>query len=171
MTLRRRLLLVTIPLMIGLGGTAAYAQLGPTGEMGNGPQRGAFEEGRGAFIERMADELNLSEAQRAEIRAIHEQARTENQEVVQQLRNEMDTMRSLMASDASADQLRQQHNRVQQLQEQVSDQMFETRLAIREVLTPEQRAQISEMRPQRFHDGRGFREGRGPRGDRNQNSL
>jgi len=60
----------------------------------------------------------------------------------------MTEMRSLMASDASSEQLREQHQKIRDLHQQMGDQRFETMLQIREVLTPEQRQQMQQLMEQ-----------------------
>jgi len=122
---------------------------------------------------RWFEAIDLSDAQLQQIRAIREQARETLQPLHQQLRQERQTLRDLMASDVAAAELRSHHDSVQTLQQQLGDQRFETMLAIRDVLTPEQRATLAELaeqrrqqwqdqspRPRRFHN-RPFN--RGPR--------
>ena len=58
-------------------------------------------------------------------------------------------MRSLLASDVDPEQLRQQHQQLQDLRQQASDRCFTTMLEIREVLTPEQRIEWAELIRQR----------------------
>jgi Spy/CpxP family protein refolding chaperone len=57
-------------------------------------------------------------------------------------------MHSLLTSDASTDKLRQQHQQIQKLHQQLDDQHFETMLAVRQVLTPEQRQQLDKLMQQ-----------------------
>ena len=54
-------------------------------------------------------------------------------------------MRSLLANDASEEQLRQQHQNIQGLRQQLGNNRFETMLQVREILTPEQRTQMAEL--------------------------
>lgn len=108
---------------------------------------------------RMLDRLNLSEDQRESIEAIVQQSRSRSEQQRQQLQAARERMRSLMTGNASAEQLRQQHNEVQRLQQALGEQRFETMLQIRNELTPEQRAQFNEFGPR----GEGRGEGRGGR--------
>jgi len=57
--------------------------------------------------------------------------------------------------------LRQQHQEVQGLRNQLDNQRFETMLEIRQVLTPEQRTKMAELMEKRGHHHGG---------DRRQNS-
>jgi Spy/CpxP family protein refolding chaperone len=95
------------------------------------------------------DELNLSAEQTEQIRTIRDQTRTDTTELRQQLRAAHQEMQTLMANDASADQLRNQHQEVQDLMQQLGDEHFDAMLAVRDVLTPEQRAQLTELQQQR----------------------
>ncbi|MEB3212750.1 MAG: Spy/CpxP family protein refolding chaperone [Leptolyngbyaceae bacterium] len=151
-------LLATLPVLIGVSSLAAVAQVrGENDGWGDRPPR--FEERREQWIE----QLDLTEAQQAEIQAIREQASTENEGLRQELEEAHATMRSLMESNASADQIRQQHDQIQQLHQQLGDAMLDVRLDIREVLTEEQRSQLAELLPDRPFRGGGGQHHRGGR--------
>ncbi|HBB36054.1 MAG TPA: hypothetical protein DDZ80_16095 [Cyanobacteria bacterium UBA8803] len=92
-----------------------------------------------------AKDLNLSTEQQEQIAAIHEQARKEGEGLREQLMAADNQMRSLLASDAAPDRLRQQHQQIQALHQQLDNNRFETMLAERQVLTPEQRAQLGKL--------------------------
>lgn len=109
---------------------------------------------------RMFEQLNLSAEQQQRIENIKEQRKASSEGMRQQMRAAMEQMRALQASNASPEQLRQQHQQIQQMRQQMGNQHFETMLEIRQVLTPEQQAQLAEMRPQRNWQGRGERGGR-----------
>ena len=70
----------------------------------------------------------------------------------EELQQARDQMRSLMVADTNSDELRQQHQQIQTLHQQLGTQRFETMLQVREVLTPEQRSQMAELMQQ--HRGR-----------------
>jgi Spy/CpxP family protein refolding chaperone len=59
-----------------------------------------------------------------------------------------------MATDASTEQLQQQHQQLQNLHQQLGDRRFDTMLQIREVLTAEQRTQLSQLREQHHQNRR-----------------
>ncbi|MEB3281794.1 MAG: Spy/CpxP family protein refolding chaperone [Lyngbya sp.] len=109
---------------------------------------------------RMFEQLNLSAEQQQQIDSIKEQRKASSEGLREQMRAAMEEMRSLQASNASADQLRQQHQKIQQLHQQMGNERFEIMLEIREVLTPEQRAQLAELKPERNGQERGGRGGR-----------
>jgi Spy/CpxP family protein refolding chaperone len=54
-----------------------------------------------------------------------------------------------MAGNASADEIRAKHRQVQELRQQMEEVSFESMLAMREVLTPEQRSQFARLIEQR----------------------
>ncbi|MFE4106788.1 Spy/CpxP family protein refolding chaperone [Almyronema epifaneia] len=163
MSLRRTVLLSMLSLSLLSGGTFAFAQMnsGATrlaqqpieADEDFGPGAGRGEGRRG---DRWLEQLDLTDAQTAQIQTIKEQARTNNAGLRQQLQQAHEELQSLMASDASSDQLRQQHQQVQTLKNQLATQRFEMMLAIREVLTPDQRAELATLTSNRP----------GPRGSR-----
>jgi len=119
---------------------------------------------RGERAERLIEELNLTEAQVSQIRAIREGARDEMQALHSNLRDQREVLHDLMASEATENELRAQYDTVQSRHQEVADARFENMLAVREVLTPEQRAELSELMEQRREnrrDDRGFRGDRG----------
>lgn len=139
---------------------------GPGGE--GGPRAGGRRGDRGPGWLR---ELNLTEAQQTAMRAIKEKyrpqleaKRTEGQAAGQE-------MRQLMQGNASDDQLRSQHRKLQGIRQSAGELKFESMLEIRKILTPEQREQMAQRMADKFERGggpggrRGPR-GRGPRGDR-----
>lgn len=171
MTLRRTVLLSTAAVIVLMGGTFALAAANsqpqslaqapttpPTtpgvcdGTGPHGPRGGPRGGGMGMMgLGDMpwVDELNLSAEQTEQIRTIRDQTRTDTTELRQQLRAAHQEMQTLMANDASADQLRNQHQEVQDLMQQLGDEHFDAMLAVRDVLTPEQRAQLTELQQQR----------------------
>ncbi|HEY9767545.1 MAG TPA: Spy/CpxP family protein refolding chaperone [Coleofasciculaceae cyanobacterium] len=104
---------------------------------------------RGRGMERLMQQLNLTPEQSEQIKAIKEQSKTETQALMQQMQTSRQEMRSLLASDSSPEQLRDRHQAVQNLHQELGTNRFETMLEIREVLTPEQRTQMAELIEQR----------------------
>jgi len=94
-------------------------------------------------------DINPSTEQRERIKAIHEQSRKDTEDFLQQLHKAEDQMHSLLTSNASLDKLRQQHQQIQKLHQQLDDHNFETMLAVRQVLTSEQRQQLDKLMQQR----------------------
>lgn len=104
---------------------------------------------RGDRAERLIEELDLTEDQVTQIRTIREGARDEMRTLHENLWSERRALHDLMAGDATATELRAQHEQVQTLHREAADERFETMLAIREVLTLEQRTELAELIEQR----------------------
>lgn len=155
MRLRQTVLLATVPLMLMAGGGFALAQSNRSPQPSAQLQQGAPgdterpERGQRGMGMRGLEELNLTTEQSSRIQAIQQQSRTAGEGLHQQLQQAHEEMRSLMSGNASATQLRQKHQQLQTLKQQLDDQRFETMLEIREVLTAEQRAQMAELKQQR----------------------
>lgn len=152
-----RLTKVLVPtvavLMLSLGSAVAFAA--PKALL---PQTIAQNtEGRrphGQYWEKLTQELNLTPEQVQKVQAIRDQSKDEiaqRRQAVVQARQEL---QDLMASTASADQIREKHRQVETLGQQVMDLKFEQMLAIREVLTPEQRRQAASLMQKRREDFR-----------------
>ena len=103
---------------------------------------------RGSNIDRLMQNIDLSDEQSQQIKAIEEESKATADEIKQQMRLQHEQMKDLMASDASVEEIRSQYQEAQGLRQQMSDNRFETMLEIREVLTPEQRSQIAELMEQ-----------------------
>ncbi|MFB2934769.1 Spy/CpxP family protein refolding chaperone [Aerosakkonemataceae cyanobacterium BLCC-F154] len=86
--------------------------------------------------------VNLSAEQKERIAAIHKQAKQEVDKLHQELFAADNQMRSLLESNASIEQLRQQYQQIQQLRQQLANTHFEAMLAERQVLTNEQLTQV-----------------------------
>ena len=100
--------------------------------------------GRGEGMNRLLQQLDLTSEQSEQIAAIKEQSQTDKEALYQQMQTEQEEMRSLLSSDATPEQLTQQHQQLQDLRQQAGDKRFATMLEIREILTPEQRSQMAE---------------------------
>lgn len=175
MSLRNSLVRASLSLGLVLGmGAAALAQqtqsTAPQGgtqqsQEGRGPWR--RHEGRGGPMGghmrggmRMLRELDLTEAQRQQARAIFErfQASTQAQ------REELSQLRSQRAQGAlSADQ----QARAEQLRKEMHTSMQQMHTELLSILTPEQRARI-EQRKREFKERREGMRGPG-RGEQNDN--
>lgn len=158
MKLRHTLFLAAVPVLLSVGATAALAQELQSNDVPTVAQRGS----RGDRAEKLIEQLDLSEEQAEQIRAIREQSRAANQDLFEQSQQAREQMRSLLANGASNAELEQQHERMQALHQQMGDRRFQTMLQIREVLTPEQQQQLAELMEQR-HEQFGGRRGGGHR--------
>ena len=100
---------------------------------------------RGRGMERLLSKLDLSAEQTQQIEAIKEQSATATEDLYAQMETQHQEMRSLLASDANVDEIRSEFQASQQLRQQLDTNRFETMLQIREILTPEQKAQVAEL--------------------------
>jgi Spy/CpxP family protein refolding chaperone len=97
----------------------------------------------------LMQELNLTQDQQQKLKAIYSQYNNQISQRKQALRQATKEFKSLMASNASADQVRTKHREVQGLRQQLEAVSFESMLAMREVLTPAQRSQFAQRMEQR----------------------
>jgi periplasmic protein CpxP/Spy len=104
---------------------------------------------KGEGMQRVLQQLDLTPEQLQQIEVIQEKSKNQSQALHQQMQTQHDEMRSLLASDATPEQLQQQHQQAQDIHQQLDDNRFETMLQIREILTPEQRTQMAELMAQR----------------------
>ena len=115
--------------------------------------------GRGERMQKILEQLDLTSEQSQQIETIQAESRNQNESLQQKLQEVHAEMRSLLASDASVEQLREQQQKIQTFHQQLGDNRFETMLKIREVLTPEQRSQLGKLmaqKPEKRGEGRDF---------------
>jgi Spy/CpxP family protein refolding chaperone len=93
---------------------------------------------------KMLKQLNLSTEQLQKLKAIRDRDLVRIRELAQQSRQASKELRDLMASPESSDVIRTKHNQVLTLQQELQKQHFERMLAMREILTPQQRSQLNE---------------------------
>ena len=96
---------------------------------------------RGEGFKQLLEQLDLTPEQSQQMEAIKEKSRTEKETLRQQMQTKHQEMRSLFTSDSTPEQLREQHEQLQALHQQLANNRFETMLQIREILTPELMAQ------------------------------
>ena len=145
---------LALPIIGGLTASQLSAQVGRGGLLlAEGPGMGGGPHGDRA--ERLFETLDLSEEQATQIRTIREGDRDAMQALREAERTERETMHELMAGTATDAELRAQHEKLQTLDREVADLRFENMLAVRNVLTPEQRTEVSERMEQRREEHRG----------------
>jgi periplasmic protein CpxP/Spy len=106
--------------------------------------RGNKEMGEG-YKERMFEQLNLSDAQRQQLQDIRQRYSDEIQPLHENLRNQQDELRQLMAGNASDGEIRAKHNEVLTIRQQLGNLHFESMLEMRNVLDTNQRAQLAQV--------------------------
>ncbi|MEM8721181.1 MAG: Spy/CpxP family protein refolding chaperone [Cyanobacteria bacterium P01_G01_bin.39] len=104
---------------------------------------------RGQRMEKLLQNLDLSDEQSQQVKAIQEQSATTAEDLREQIKAQRQEMQSLFASDANTDEIRSEFQAGQQLRQQLSTNRFEIMLQIREILTPEQREKAVELMEQR----------------------
>ncbi len=107
--------------------------------------------GRGFRMQKFLDQLDLTSEQSEQIAAIQDKFLSDNESLYQEMKANHQQMRSLFSNDATPEQLRQQHQAIQNLRQQLGNNRFETMLQIREILTPEQRDRLAELIEQNPH--------------------
>jgi Spy/CpxP family protein refolding chaperone len=151
--------LVACGLLIGLAAPVdsfARPPGGPGGPFqGRGPGPGPER-----FIEQHAEELGLSAETREAIERIVEEARDRSEDLRGELRDGHDEMRDLlMEAMPDEEAVMEQADAINALELQQRKNRLKAMIAIRGLLTPEQREKLVEIR-----EGAAFRRNRGPRG-------
>ena len=103
-------------------------------------------------LNNLAKELNLSPEQIQKLQQLRKNTQGKNKERRQTLKTAKQQLNQLIQGNASTDQVRQKRQQVQSLQREIADTNFENTLAIREILTPEQRVKLQQIRAQRRQD-------------------
>lgn len=92
--------------------------------------------------------LNLTDAQKTKIQQLRNQTSVKAREIRQKLVTTRQEMKDLMFDpSASDDAIRSKRKDVRKMQDQSDEVMIEDFLAIRAVLTPEQRKRLPEIKP------------------------
>jgi periplasmic protein CpxP/Spy len=100
-------------------------------------------------LNNLAKELNLSGDQIQKLQQLRKNAQGKTKERRKILQANKQELNQLVQGNASADQIRQKRQQVQSLQREIADTNFEQTLAIREILTPEQRVKLQQIIEQR----------------------
>ncbi len=102
-------------------------------------------------------ELNLSSDQIQRLQQLRKNSQGKNKERRQALQAAKQELAQLLQGNGSSDQIRQKRQQVQNLQREIADTNFENTLAIREILTPEQRAKLQQIIDQRRQNRRNLK--------------
>jgi periplasmic protein CpxP/Spy len=100
-------------------------------------------------VSKLSKELNLTtdQIQRLEKMRVDSKGKTKERRLA--LHTAKQELSQLLQGNATSDQIRQKRQQVQALQRELSDLNFENTLAIREILTPEQRIKLQQIVQQR----------------------
>lgn len=94
---------------------------------------------------RVLKQLNLSPEQLQKLKTIRDRQVTQIRDLGQQSRQANKELRDMLAGTESSDVIRSKHTQVLNLQQELRKQHFERMLAMREILTPQQRSQLNEI--------------------------
>jgi periplasmic protein CpxP/Spy len=97
----------------------------------------------------LVKQLNLSRDQIQRLRQLRKNSQGQNKERRQSLQRNKQELNQLIQGNGSSEQIRQKRQQVQSLQREIADINFEHKLAIREILTPEQRVMLQQIMEQR----------------------
>lgn len=140
-------------LMLSLGGFVALASPNPlfTQTVAQNPE--APKLGDRSRVKWM-DQLNLTQEQKQKLERIQTRYKKEITQRQQAVRQANKELREMMIGNIPAEKIRSQHKQVQFLRQQVEDSRLESMLAIRELLTQEQRSKLGQLMEQRQQNSR-----------------
>jgi protein CpxP len=96
------------------------------------------------------DKLNLSADQKQKMQAVRTRYKDQISQQMQAVRQAGQELQTMMSSTTTNDtQMREQNTKIIGLRQKLEDVQFESMLAMREVLTPEQRSQLAQLMQQR----------------------
>ncbi|WP_186440300.1 Spy/CpxP family protein refolding chaperone [Planktothrix tepida] len=104
--------------------------------------------------DQLMNALNPTPEQQRQLQAIRQEYQGKMQQHQQQMRQLQQELNGLMAGNASESQLRQTHDQLMVLREQMGQIQFDMMLKMREVLTPEQRNQLANLMQERRQNPR-----------------
>lgn len=109
--------------------------------------------GRGRWGDRQPGDglsnLNLTPEQTQQMQAVRQQYQGQMEQTRNQLQTARNQMKELMSSGASESQIQAKFREVQELQNRMANLRFESMMAVRSILTPEQRQQLTTQMQQR----------------------
>jgi periplasmic protein CpxP/Spy len=142
----RRASILSIAL-IALGGAVALAKPNPLflQTFANNPDSPQQRQRQPKLME----QLNLNPDQKQKLKVIHEQYKDKISLKKQAVRQANQELRDLLAGTTTIEQLLSKHDQVQGLRQDLEKLTFESMLATREVLTPEQRLQFAQLMERR----------------------
>lgn len=140
-----RYVIMIIAATAALGGAVALAKPNSAFLPSNLLAQAPIERGPGAREPGWLKDLNLTPEQVQKIRALRNQDQNRLSQQRRALRQAHQELRELMASNAPAEQVRQKYDQVKALRQQLGDAQFNNMLAMRELLTPEQRRKFADQ--------------------------
>lgn len=99
--------------------------------------------------ERLIEQLNLSDDQKSKVAAIRQKYRGQMQKLRETMRSNEQELNSLLSNNASDRDIRAKHQQISRNRQEMSNLQFESFLEIRQVLTPAQRTEFSQLMRER----------------------
>jgi Spy/CpxP family protein refolding chaperone len=153
-----------------LGTTMALtlaANLVPTATVLSYPQDGLFiaqtsspqrpenrPRGMNNSRERLIEQLNLTDEQKSKVAAIRQKYQEKTKQLRETLRSNEQELNSLLSNNASDRDIRAKHQQISRNRQEMSNLQFESFLEIRQVLTPAQRKEFSQLMQERRANSR-----------------
>jgi periplasmic protein CpxP/Spy len=141
-------ILTLLSILLSVGATTLPARADLLTAQNNRVSNGELKIPAGG-VGNLVKELNLSPDQIQRLQQVRKNSQGKTKERRQALRTAKQELTQLLQGNASSDQIRQKRQQVQSLQQEVADSNFENTLAIREILTPEQRVKLQQLLQQR----------------------
>ncbi len=111
-------------------------------------QRG-WKDGSGSLGGHFIDKLNLTTEQREQIQQIRQKYQSQITQLKDNLRTERTKLREMMASNESNANISNQHQKILNLNQQLSKLRFDSMLEMRQILTTEQRETFANLMKER----------------------
>ncbi|MCA2682966.1 MAG: Spy/CpxP family protein refolding chaperone [Microcystis sp. M038S2] len=99
--------------------------------------------------EGLIEQLNLTDDQKSKVAAIRQKYRGQIQKLQETIRNNEQELNSLLSNNASDRDIRSKHQQISRNRQEISNLQFENFLEIRQVLTPAQRMEFSQLMQER----------------------
>jgi len=107
--------------------------------------------------ERLIEQLNLTDDQKSKVAAIRQKYQEKTKKLRETLRSNEQELNSLLSNNASDRDIRSKHQQVSRNRQEISNLQFESFLEIRQVLTPAQRTEFSQLMQERCPNSRNCR--------------
>ncbi len=104
--------------------------------------------------ERLIEQLNLTDDQKSKIAAIRQKYQEKTKQLRETLRSNEQELNSLLSNNASDREIRSKHQQISRNRQEMSNLQFESFLEIRQVLTPAQRTEFSQLMQERCPNSR-----------------
>ncbi|MFM7909200.1 MAG: Spy/CpxP family protein refolding chaperone [Microcystis sp.] len=104
--------------------------------------------------ERLIEQLKLTNDQKSKVDAIRQKYQEKTKQLRETLRSNEQELNSLLSNNASDRDIRAKHQQVSRNRQEISNLQFESFLEIRQVLTPAQRTEFSQLMQERRANSR-----------------